>query len=669
MVGGRFGFPGERLLSIGDWELQAGWFILLFLAIWLSCLGTVLLLPRGLSRRRSATAILLLALGCRLLLLPHPHSDDLNRYIWEGTLLAAGMSPYSHAPIADDDPVADALRDADDPNWRGINHPTMTAIYPPLALAGFALLSTVSESPLLVKAVMTGFDLATLVLLLLLLRDRRLDARWALLYGVNPIILFSFAGQGHLDAVQGLLILATVLLYRRRRWAWMFLMAGLALHVKYVALLGWPLLLRRENLRWAWIAPLTAGIPLLPPLYFDPRGLFNSLLAFGYEFAFNGPLHQPLQWLVENRSEATQICQVLLGAVVLFGYWWCHPTRSGARQPDPSAGWFFVLGAALILSPTVHFWYLSWILPLLALLPCASWTVLSGTAAFSFVATGYLHFEGAWRYPPWAIAAVWALPLLLLVREMIRGWRRARGGECWPVPHNVSVVIPTLNETANIAACIEAARGGGAVHEIIVVDGGSSDNTQVIAAEHGARVVVHERPLHQGGGRGGQIVAGCREAEGDLVVVLHADTRVERDCFNEALQLLVENPEIVGGAFGCVFDNTHWRFCLLETANDLRASMIGISFGDQVQFFRRVPVLTHQAVPDIPLFEDVELSLRMHGFGRVGYLWSSSLSSSRRWLNSAPSKALQVIGITCWYLTRRLFGKPDTVASYKRYYK
>jgi len=149
---------------------------------------------------------------------------------------------------------------------------------------------------------------------------------------------------------------------------------------------------------------------------------------------------------------------------------------------------------------------------------------------------------------------------------------------------------------------------------------------------------------------------------------LHADTLVERDSFEEALQLLVENPEIVGGALGCVFDNTHWRFCLLETANDLRAAMLGISFGDQVQFFRRDPVMSRRLLPDIPLFEDVELSVRMHAVGRVGYLWSSSLSSSRRWLKSAPSKALLVVGLTLWYLIRRLFGKPDTASLYKRYY-
>ncbi len=667
-VGGRGGYDLFRPLSVPWGELPAGRMILLFLALWASGLATLLFFPRGLSRRQGAILVLSVSLFCRLLLLPHPPSDDLNRYLWEGRILAAGLSPYSHPPVSAVDPAADRFRDPGDPLWAGINHPEMTAIYPPLASAGLALIATTWYSPLAMKLVVVLFDLGTLVLLLLLLHQRRLSQRLALLYAVNPVVLVGFAGQGHLDAVQGLLVLGTILLYRRKRWAWMFLLAGLAVQVKYVAILGWPFLLRRDNLRQAWIAPLAALGPVAVCWGLDGPAIFDSLLAFGRGFAFNGPVHGPLRDLTGGIVPASSVCQLLLAVTLPLGYWRFHPRRAGSGCPDPLNGWLFVFCAFLLLSPTVHFWYLAWVLPLIAVRPSASWVVLSGTAAFTFVAAGLQFSNGEWRYPPWAAAAVWTVPLLLMLAGLPRAWRRLRGGMSRPHPRGVSVVVPAIDEGEQIGACLEKLFADPVVREVIVVDGGSADDTAAKAGSLGARVLVHHKPPELGGGRGGQIAAGCRLAKEDVVAVVHADTLVVPGSLSRARELLARNPDVAGGALGSRFDGRGLKYRLLETANDLRASATGISYGDQVQFFRRAPMVETGRVPDIPLMEDVELGLRLRAMGRTVFLWESILVSSRAWRRGAAGKAFLVVRLTSGYLLGRLFGRPDAAAMYRRYY-
>lgn len=668
LIGGQIGHPGAGLLQLAwpgsdaaAFALPAGPFILLFAATWLGALLALLLFPRWLPWRQAGAAIFGVALLCRLLLLPHPASDDVNRYLWEGRALAAGLSPYSHAPQAADDPSADGLREGT--IWAGINHPEMTAIYPPLSLAGFALVASAAYSPLAIKLVMLIADLATLALLLLLLRERRLPARWALLYALNPVILYAYAGQGHLDAWQGFLLVALLWCHDRRRWAGMYFLAGLAFQAKYVAILIWPFLLRRENWRWAWLAPAVGGLPLLVFWLGDGPGIWRSLFAFGLDFSFNGPIHMLLQPLLGGPSPAAWACLALLGALLAWRY---LQHFRGPDQGDLRANSFFVLGAFLLLSPTVHFWYLSWILPFLVLRPHASWILLSGTIAFSFVAVGTLHHTGSWVFPGAAGLAVWALPLLMMVQEL--DLHRRRGSASWPAPRGVSVVIPALNEEAGIRACVRAARNDPVVGEVIVVDGGSQDCTVAVARAAGAQVIVHQAPIAEGGGRGGQIVAGCQQAREDLIVLLHADTLLPAGSLTRLSALLRRNPGVVGGALGAEFAARGWRYRLLEIANDLRAVLLGICFGDQVQFFRREPLVSAGLVPPIPLMEDVELSLRLRLLGRTSFLWGRAAVSARRWEHDAGRKSMLVVRLVLEYLIKRFWGRADAVAMYARYY-
>lgn len=663
--GGFFGPVGDRPLDFAGLRLPAGGFILLYASTWFLHIAVLPLFPRGLSRRQRATLLLGLALVSRLALLPHPPSDDVHRYLWEGRLVAEGINPYRLAP---DDPALARLA-ANDPFHAGINHPDVPAAYPPFALLVFSLAGRIAYDPLSIKLLILGFDMACVGFILALLRRRELPDRWAILYALNPLILYAFAGQAHLDAIQNAFLLAALVLYDRKRPGWMFLCMGLAVQSKYVAVLALPFLLRRDNFRYAPFFLLGFTPPFWPFLDGGLGPVFHGLSRFGTEFAFNGPIHAPLRFLVfgGEMAPARIVCQFLLIVAFGAGLWFFHPERSSRHRDDPVPGVLFALGALILLSPTVHFWYPSWVLILIPLRPAAGWVVAGLTAAGYFVAVGISHSTGRWELPAVAQLVEWGPPGILFLLAGREWLRRMRAPIDSGPLGSVSAVIPAKNEADRIGQCIGAILRNPAVGEVVVVDGGSADDTVRVAEAAGARVLVHAAPPESGGGRGGQIRAGVDAASGDAVAVVHADTQVPRRAFSRILRLLRRNPDLIGGTYGGVFVGIGWRLRLLEFANDLRAAA-GIGFGDQVQFFRRRPMIESGLFPDIPLMEDVELSLRMRRLGRTAFLFGAARISSRKWKGGMARRAGLVLELVAVYLWRRLRGTPDTTAMFRRYY-
>jgi glycosyltransferase involved in cell wall biosynthesis len=216
--------------------------------------------------------------------------------------------------------------------------------------------------------------------------------------------------------------------------------------------------------------------------------------------------------------------------------------------------------------------------------------------------------------------------------------------------------------------CIGAIISNHMVHEVIVVDGGSDDRTRERAEALGARLLVHIAPPEKGGGRGGQIKKGVEAAKGDVVAVVHADTRVAPDVFRRMLDALNRNPDVVGGAAGSSFDDGSLGMKLVEFLNAMRAVFFKISFGDQIQFFRRKEIVDFDMYPDIPLMEDVELSLRLCRLGRTVYLFGNSKVSARRWREKGFGNALMVLICFFTYLAQRMWKTPDAITMYNRYY-
>lgn len=190
-----------------------------------------------------------------------------------------------------------------------------------------------------------------------------------------------------------------------------------------------------------------------------------------------------------------------------------------------------------------------------------------------------------------------------------------------------SVVIPTLDEESTIARTLDSARGVfGRSAEIIVVDGGSRDRTQQIARTE-ARVVTAAR------GRGSQLRSGSEEARGELVVFLHADTRLDTGAARE-VEAAFADPEVVGGCFRFAVDppaRPFSRFALLERGINWRTRILGTATGDQAIVTRRETLVRVGGVPPLPLFEDVALVRSLRRAGRFVRLDVTAHTSRRRW--------------------------------------
>lgn len=188
-------------------------------------------------------------------------------------------------------------------------------------------------------------------------------------------------------------------------------------------------------------------------------------------------------------------------------------------------------------------------------------------------------------------------------------------------PDDIAILIPAINEQASIAAAIESARAAGAT-EIIVCDGGSDDRTAEIATRSGAAKLVRTLP-----GRGTQLQGGVRVCEKDWLLFLHADNRLDHDC----LKQICQHPKAIWGAFRQRIDSSRKIFRVIERGNALRVKVRGMAFGDQAIFVRRSTLVQQGGVAEIPLMEDVELSLRLRRVARPLLLPGPVTISARRW--------------------------------------
>lgn len=188
-------------------------------------------------------------------------------------------------------------------------------------------------------------------------------------------------------------------------------------------------------------------------------------------------------------------------------------------------------------------------------------------------------------------------------------------------PSDVSVVIPTLDEAANIAAAVGSALDAGAT-EIIIADGGSRDETISLAKQAGATQIVQSDP-----GRGIQLKRGAAAASGRFVLFLHADNRLTPDC----LQQICQCGEPAWGAFRQNIDAAGLAYRLLEHGNALRVRVRKMPFGDQAVFVSREVLQQYGSFAEIPLMEDVELARRLRREARPVLLPGPVMVDARRW--------------------------------------
>ena len=186
----------------------------------------------------------------------------------------------------------------------------------------------------------------------------------------------------------------------------------------------------------------------------------------------------------------------------------------------------------------------------------------------------------------------------------------------------ISVIIPVLNEEKILENTLVQLQPELEGHELIVVDGGSTDNTFSIAEKYG-KVISSER------GRAKQLNAGGNAANGDILIFLHADIWLEKGAFKAVESTL--SSGFVGGGFLQKIDGKNYLYRVIETTADMRGKYLKVFYGDSGIFIRRVDFQRIGGFPDVPIMEEMGFSKELRRLGKTTMINPHIHISARRW--------------------------------------
>jgi rSAM/selenodomain-associated transferase 2 len=187
---------------------------------------------------------------------------------------------------------------------------------------------------------------------------------------------------------------------------------------------------------------------------------------------------------------------------------------------------------------------------------------------------------------------------------------------------SISIIVPVLNEAEHLAATLASI---GSPVQLIVVDGGSSDDSAGIARCAGAEVIAST--VQQ---RAAQLNFGAERATGDVLLFLHADTRLPQDWSVFLRNALARDPHCVGGAFRRRFDFGSRFLAVTCALADWRGAIFNVFLGDQAMFVRREVFRTLGGFAPLQRCEDLDLSMRLARTGRCRLLPATVITSGRR---------------------------------------
>ena len=306
----------------------------------------------------------------------------------------------------------------------------------------------------------------------------------------------------------------------------------------------------------------------------------------------------------------------------------------------------FLFSLEAVTDTPFSFTAVFWIFPVISLITSAPVT-FAGAGLREGAALFFLSMYGIPATD--AVAASLLVLVTYLIWAVVGGvlfWRdEARGGDDpHALPETLSVVIPTLNEAEALPETVSHARKAAEVIEIIVVDGGSEDDTLRVAQQLGCRVYRTQR------GRGGQLAMGARQARGDVVVLLHADTWIPPGAGKAVLNCL-RDSRISGGGFWKIFREKSILMIGSRFRCGLRLGLFGRVMGDQVMFVRREALEAIGGVPNVPLMEDFDLCRRLRKHGSLALASAMVTTSSRRFIKLGVARTYWRM----WHVTARYY--------------
>jgi len=393
---GLVGFTRQLVSEYGHYTIGFSGVSSSMLVLYLGAVLIFLIKPSNVNRY-TFSIIVFFAIACRLVaLLPTPYlSTDVYRYCWDGVVQHAHINPYRYVP---GDARLSFLRAPNQNVYDHINRRDYArTIYPPAAQMLFYLITSVSTTVTFMKTAMVLFEGLAMFGLVKLLRELGLQREWTLLYAWFPMLIWEFAGSGHLDSIVIAFMVFALLNRYRDQPVLTGLFLGLAVLTKFYPLVLFPALYRRGD----WKMPATmAGLTVLlytPYLgagkmvfgflggYVDEEGMTSGARYFLLEFA----QHLPGLHAVSSTGYIGFVAAVFVALMV-----WAW--RTGCRE-DSSRDAFmwpaFGLALALMLLFSPHYpWYVAWLVPFIVLLP--NLTVMTYVCGLFYLcttalATGY----------------------------------------------------------------------------------------------------------------------------------------------------------------------------------------------------------------------------------------------------------------------------------------
>jgi len=374
--------------------------------------------PKGHSHASRLPAIWGVGILMRLMLVPlTPElSDDAYRYLWDGHVWFSGVNPYLFAPAAVD--LAE-IRTA----WHGlINNPSVPTIYPPFAQLAFLMVAFAGSSLAGMKIFWLACDmLVAWVIVRIAEMTGRNREQALLLYLWAPLLVVEVAWSGHLETL-GLLpmVLAifcaakasTALATTTRRWS---ILAGgtlaLSALTKFAPIAALPVLARRFGWRPVVAFAATALVLYLPFLGAG-WGLFAGLRTYGEHWWFMKGAFGLFEALLGDPVLARQAVGGVVGLVVVY---------VTLARFDLERALLWTLGAGMVLTPTLHPWYVLWTLPMAALRTSRPWLLLNGLAFIGYFGLGSYQQGGDWTQPLVARLALWVPFFVVLIVDGVRG--------------------------------------------------------------------------------------------------------------------------------------------------------------------------------------------------------------------------------------------------------
>ena len=206
----------------------------------------------------------------------------------------------------------------------------------------------------------------------------------------------------------------------------------------------------------------------------------------------------------------------------------------------------------------------------------------------------------------------------------------------------ISVIIPTLNEERTITTTLAYTAALG-FDELIVVDGGSLDQTPVLVESYRRKSQsLSQSPVRlvtAPCGRARQMNEGAKASSGEVLLFLHADTQLPGEA-KTMIDTTLADQRIVGGRFDIRFDYPSMWGTIISTTMNWRSRLSGLATGDQALFVRR-PIFEQMCgFADMPLMEDIDFSRRLKRQGATAALTATVTTSFRRWKRHGPLRTI-----------------------------